>query len=152
MRSFKLIFSNGFWIIPLLTGFFAQLLKFAIYSFKEKKLAYSWLFSTGGMPSAHSAGVSCLSVITGYRYGFDSPIFGIVLYLSLLVMYDAAGIRREAGEHAERLNIIIAHLSENKELGSQKLKEFLGHSPLEVLVGALIGVIVGILVHLWGLI
>lgn len=141
----KNVFSNLFWIIPLLTGFLAQIIKFVIYSLKERRLAFSWLFSTGGMPSAHSAGVSCLSVITGFKYGFDSPIFGIVLYFSLLVMYDAAGIRREAGEHAEILNIIVSQISENKELGKQKLKEFLGHSPLEVLMGAVLGILFGII-------
>ncbi|MEO0198367.1 MAG: divergent PAP2 family protein [candidate division WOR-3 bacterium] len=145
----KKIFSNLFWILPLLTGFLAQIIKFIIYSIKEKRFAFTWLFSTGGMPSAHSAGVSCLSVITGFKFGFDSPIFGIVFYFSLLVMYDAAGIRREAGEHAELLNIIVSQISQNKELGKQRLKEFLGHSPLEVLMGAFLGILVGIIANLW---
>lgn len=144
----KQIFSNPFWLLPLLTGFIAQLVKFALYSIKEKRLAFSWLLSTGGMPSAHSAAVSCLSIITGKRFGFDSPIFGITLYFSLIIMYDAAGIRRAAGEHAELLNIIIEEMGRNMALGREKLKEFLGHSPLEVFVGAVLGILLS-LIYIW---
>lgn len=143
---FKEIFSNPFWLLPLLTGFITQLVKFAIYSIKEKRLAFSWLFSTGGMPSSHSAAVSCLSVIAGKHYGFDSPIFGITLYFSLIIMYDAAGIRRAAGEHAELLNIIVEEmLGRNKTLSRERLKEFLGHSPLEVFVGAALGILLSLI-------
>jgi len=142
----KEIFSNPFWLLPLLTGFIAQIIKFTIYSIREKRLAFSWLFSTGGMPSAHSAAVSCLSVIAGKHYGFSSPIFGITLYFSLIIMYDAAGIRRAAGEHAELLNIIVEEMiGKNKTLGKEKLKEFLGHSPLEVFVGAVLGILISLI-------
>lgn len=139
------IFSNAFWLLPLLSGFIAQFIKFIIYSFKERRLSYSWLMSTGGMPSAHSAAVACLSTITGKHFGFSSPIFGITLYFSLIVMYGAAGIRREAGEHAELINKILAEFKDNKELGRERLKEFLGHSPLEVLMGAILGIILSLI-------
>jgi hypothetical protein len=142
--ALKKVFTNMYWILPLATGFFVQIVKFFIYSIKEKRVSFPWLFSTGGMPSAHSAAVSCMSVITGHHFGFDSPIFGITLYFSLVIMYDAAGIRRAAGEHAELLNIIIEEMERNKAAGRQKLKELLGHSPLEVIVGSFIGIMLGI--------
>jgi len=144
MSALKEIFTNRFWLIPLATGFLVQLMKFMIYSLKEKRPVLSWLFSTGGMPSAHSAAVSCLSVLTGYHFGFDSAIFGITLYFSLIVMYDAAGVRRAQGEQAEVLNVILSELSKDKNLKRGRLKKLLGHSPLEVLVGAIIGIVVGV--------
>ena len=94
---------------------------------------------TGGMPSSHAASVSTLSTMVGLHEGFRSSIFGVTLFFSLIVMYDAAGLRRAAGRHAEVLNRLIDEHFKNPEEGAQKLMELLGHTPFEVLVGALLG-------------
>ena len=95
---------------------------------------------TGGMPSSHAAAVSCLSTLVGLREGFGSSLFGVTLFFSLIVMYDAAGLRRAAGRHAMVLNRLIDHNFKNPEESAQKLMELLGHTPFEVLIGALLGV------------
>jgi acid phosphatase family membrane protein YuiD len=94
---------------------------------------------TGGMPSSHAASVSTLSTMVGLHEGFRSSVFGVTLFFSLIVMYDAAGLRRAAGRHAEVLNRLIDEHFKNPEEGAHKLMELLGHTPLEVLVGALLG-------------
>lgn len=96
--------------------------------------------ATGGMPSSHAASVSALSTMIGLEEGFRSSIFGVTLFFSLIVMYDAAGLRRAAGRHAEVLNRLIDEHFKNPEEGAQRLMELLGHTPFEVLVGALLGV------------
>ena len=95
---------------------------------------------TGGMPSSHAASVAALSTIVALQQGVRSPLFGVTLYFSLIVMYDAAGLRRAAGRQAVILNQLIEEHFEHPAAGTQRLMELLGHTPLEVLVGALIGV------------
>src|SRR5262245_32280781 len=92
------------------------------------------------MPSSHAASVSSLSTMVGMRDGFTSTLFCVTLFFSLIVMYDAAGLRRAAGRHAEVLNRLIDEHFRNPEAGAQKLMELLGHTPFEVLIGALLGV------------
>jgi hypothetical protein len=106
-------------------------------------------FETGGMPSAHSAAVSALSVAVGLDQGFRSTLFGVTLYFSLIVMYDAAGLRRAAGRQAAVLNRLIENQFRDPEQDTQKLMELLGHTPFEVFVGASIGVASALL---WNLI
>ncbi len=138
----KFLKNDVFWI-TLLTGFFAQVLKFIIYWIKDKKPNLEWLFTTGGMPSSHSASVMCLSTMVGIRQGFDSILFGITLYFSLIIMYDAAGLRRAAGEQASIINALIKEVGEGKGIENKRLKELLGHTPIEVLTGATLGIIIG---------
>ena len=95
---------------------------------------------TGGMPSSHAASVSCLTTMVGLRDGFGSSLFCVTLFFSLIVMYDAAGLRRAAGRHAAVLNRLIDDHFKNPEEGAHKLMELLGHTPYEVFVGALLGV------------
>ena len=95
---------------------------------------------TGGMPSSHSAAVAALSTGVGIQEGFTSPLFGVTLYFSLIVMYDAAGLRRAAGRQATVLNRLIERHFEHPERDAQKLMELLGHTPFEVFIGASLGV------------
>lgn len=95
---------------------------------------------TGVMPSSHAASVSCLTTMVGLRDGFGSSLFCVTLFFSLIVMYDAAGLRRAAGRHAAVLNRLIDDHFKNPEEGAHKLMELLGHTPFEVFVGALLGV------------
>ena len=101
------------------------------------------------MPSSHAASVAALSTAVGMEEGFRSTLFGATLFFSLIVMYDAAGLRRAAGRHAEVLNRLIDEHFEHPEQGAQKLMELLGHTPLEVLVGALLGSGGAMLWYLW---
>lgn len=108
----------------------------------------SLAFGTGGMPSSHSAAVASLATAIGIRYGFDSPAFAIAAVMCAITMYDAAGIRRHAGMHASAINLLLdsfreALPSEGAE-ERQKLKELLGHRPIEVFAGAVFGAAVGI--------
>ena len=140
----KILKNDVFWI-TLFTGFFAQTLKFIIYWIKDKRPNFEWLFTTGGMPSSHSASVMCLSTMVGIRAGFDSLLFGVTLYFSLIIMYDAAGLRRAAGEQAKIINTLIKEFGEGKGIANTKLKELLGHTPKEVITGALLGILIGVL-------
>ncbi|MBI1799736.1 MAG: divergent PAP2 family protein [Candidatus Eisenbacteria bacterium] len=105
---------------------------------------------TGGMPSSHAASVAALSTAVGLEEGFRSTMFGVTLFFSLIVMYDAAGLRRAAGRQAAVLNRLIDEHFEHPEQGAQKLMELLGHTPLEVLVGALLGSVGALLWYTWG--
>ncbi len=96
---------------------------------------------TGGMPSSHAAAVAALSTSVGIENGFRSLLFGVTLYFSLVVMYDAAGLRRAAGRQAAILNRLIEEHFRHPEAEAHRLMELLGHTPLEVLVGAVIGVV-----------
>jgi uncharacterized protein len=95
---------------------------------------------TGGMPSSHAASVSALSTLVALENGVDSPLFGVTLYFSLIVMYDAAGLRRAAGRQAAILNRLMDEHIKHPDAATQRLMELLGHTPLEVAVGALLGV------------
>jgi len=141
------IFTNKYFLVPLVTGFLAQIFKFFLYWYINKKPDFRWLFYTGGMPSAHSASVMSLSTIVGLNRGFDSTIFGVTLYFSLIVMYDAAGLRRAAGQQARVINKMMEELKISHRIKEERLREFLGHTPVEVLVGAIFGIITGILMR-----
>ncbi len=125
----------------------AQTLKLLIDALLNGRVDWSRLLETGGMPSSHSATVSALAVGVGFASGWDSPLFAVAAILALIVMYDATGIRRQAGKQAELLNLFVRefqHLFE-KGFAPGPVKELLGHSYLEVLVGAILGALVA-----WG--
>jgi len=145
LNPFLQIFTNKYFIVPLFTGFLAQTFKFFLYWFIRKKPDFRWFFYTGGMPSAHSASVMALSTIVGKHKGFDSAIFGVTLYFSLIVMYDAAGLRRAAGMQARVINRMIEELKIAHRIREERLREFLGHTPFEVFVGALFGIFAGVI-------
>jgi len=102
---------------------------------------------TGGMPSSHAASVSALTTSVGIQNGFNSLLFGVTLYFSLIVMYDAAGLRRAAGRQAIILNRLIDEHFAHPEKETQRLMELLGHTPFEVLVGASIGILTALAAH-----
>lgn len=118
----------------------AQALKMILFSILERKISWQRLIDTGGLPSAHSALVTGLTVGVGIREGFNSTLFAMSLVFALIVMYDALSLRREAGKHADILNELLL-LSTIREAFKEReaLKELLGHTPLEVLAGAALG-------------
>lgn len=145
MSFLATIKGNGYEVITALVvaNVTAQVLKTVYYAIEQKTLDLTMLTTTGGMPSSHSSSVMAMSTSIALIEGMDSTAFAIAFCLSAVVMYDSAGVRRSAGKQAEVLNQIIEEVfSEDKELGSGRLKELLGHSPFEVLVGALLGVAV----------
>ncbi len=137
---------NKVLLTAIIGGLSAQILKLIINYINHKKLDFRILFSTGGMPSSHSASVMSLSMAVGFEEGFKSNLFAICLFFSFIVMYDAAGIRRAAGKQAEILNKIIEDLYAGRKT-DEKLKELLGHTPIEVLIGAIWGIIVALIMY-----
>jgi uncharacterized protein len=124
----------------------AQILKVVTYSIKIKKIDFTRIIGSGGMPSSHSGFVMAVAVKTGMENGFRSPIFAIAIAFATVVMYDAAGVRRAAGNQAKVINLIIQDLSHKKGIQQDRLKELIGHTPFEVIAGAILGVIIGIIV------
>ncbi len=111
----------------------------------NKEFKVNRFFGSGGMPSSHSATVVSLAVITGLAEGFDTAYFALSFVLALVVMYDASGIRRAAGQHAKFINMLMdAIMAQNPEEKQTKLKEILGHTPLEVFAGAVLGITVAV--------
>jgi acid phosphatase family membrane protein YuiD len=130
------------WIIALLAGTLVQVMKFAADWLARRRPNFRVLTSTGGMPSSHTAGVCALTTSVGLLEGFTSALFSVSLYFSLIVMYDATGLRRSAGMQATILNRIVdEHFKHHRRVGEARLIELLGHTPLEVLVGALLGIL-----------
>lgn len=124
----------------------AQILKVMIVLIKSRKLDFSRIVGSGGMPSSHSSFVMSIATKIGIEYGFSSGIFALALAFALVVMYDAAGVRRAAGTQAKILNLIIEDLNSKRGIEISRLKELIGHTPFEVLAGALLGIIIGITV------
>jgi len=117
----------------------AQVSKTIIFGIKEKRINFKRLVETGGMPSSHTAFVTSLATGIGLVEGFNSTIFALATAFALVVMYDAAGVRRAAGKQARVLNMIVRDLNK-KELHIERLRELLGHTPFEVLIGAAVGI------------
>lgn len=126
----------------------AQFFKILTVAIKKRTFKWTILFATGGMPSSHSSTVVSAATSVGLIDGFNSTTYAIAVCFATVVMFDAAGLRRNASKQAMVLNRMIKQLlSPDSETGKVKLKEFLGHTPTEVLVGALLGVAVSLLIH-----
>jgi uncharacterized protein len=118
----------------------AQGLKVLIYFIRFHKMNFRLFVGSGGMPSSHSAFISCLAVSIGREAGWNSPVFILAMGLAFVIMADAAGVRRAAGQQAQLLNLIADDLYQNRPLPTGRLKELLGHTPFQVLMGALLGI------------
>ena len=132
-------------IVPFATWFFIQLFKLIYDLVTTKQFNFKRILGAGGMPSSHSAVVVSLATMIGKSQGIESPIFGLSIIFAFIVMYDAAGVRRAAGKQAKLLNKIVQTPGLTGVEVSEKLQEVLGHTPTQVFVGALIGVIVGMI-------
>jgi acid phosphatase family membrane protein YuiD len=134
-----------FLLAPLVAWTIAQTAKVIIYSIREHRLNLRVLAVTGGMPSSHSAIVMGMTTAVGKYAGINSAAFAIALIFSFVVMYDAAGLRRAAGRQAAILNRLVEDLVNMRGVQEAKLRELLGHTPVEVLVGAVLGVAAGLI-------
>jgi uncharacterized protein len=140
------IISNKVIFAGILGWAVAQILKVVTNSIKMKELDFSRIVGSGGMPSSHSGFVMAVATKTGMVTCFDSPIFALAIAFGVVVMYDAAGVRRAAGNQARVINLIINDLSHKKGLQQDRLKELIGHTPFEVIAGALLGIFIGLIV------
>ena len=141
MQEVSDVFHNQILLVALLACITAQGLKLIIELFRNRKVNFRYLVTTGGMPSAHSALVGALATGIGLTMGWSSPEFAIACLFAIIVMYDAAGVRQAAGKQARILNQIIDELfQEGHNLNEERLKELLGHTPFQVLVGLSLGI------------
>ena len=146
MTVIRQLLENRILWVGVLCWFVAQTLKVVLTLIVEKKLDWSRMFGLGGMPSSHTSVVVSMSVASGIRMGFNSAIFAISAGLALITMTDAMGVRREAGKQAAVINRVVQELVENGgDLQERTLKELLGHSPLQVFVGAMVGLIIALI-------
>lgn len=128
--------------------FMASILKLPFYYLINHRWNWALAWGTGGMPSSHSALITSTTLAIGLFRGFDQPVFALAVAMSMIVIYDAAGVRRQAGIHAERINMIIRELFAGRPLEEKDLKEMLGHSPIEVTGGIFVGILCALFVYL----
>jgi acid phosphatase family membrane protein YuiD len=138
------VITNVVLIIPICTWALAQTLKMVIAVMKGNGFDPSYLLSSGGMPSAHSAMVSALAVAVGMTYGFGSAVFSISVILALIVMYDSAGVRQSVSQQSGVLNRIVheLRLKQPRVVWEADLRELVGHTPFQVIIGAVLGITV----------
>lgn len=148
----SIIKNTGYEVISagILSAFCAQVIKFFIFTIRAKKVNFKIFTTTGGMPSSHSAGVMAVSTAVGIIEGFSSVMFAIAIGYSLITMYDAAGVRRAAGKTAACLNRMMEDFyNHDVQAIGGKLKELLGHTPFEVIMGAIFGILFAYCYHFY---
>jgi len=137
---FTQIFKNKIFITTLSSWLIAQTIKVIIGIISQRKFDFRWFVGTGGMPSSHTAGASCLATAIGLHYGFDSVYFALAASFAIVVMFDAQGVRRSSGKQARILNKIMNDIYWQGKIQEGSLRELIGHTPIEVIVGFLLGV------------
>ena len=131
-------------LIPCAAWFIAQAVKLLIALVRDRRLDVSYFWSMGGMPSAHSALVCSLATVIAIQEGFESPFFALAAFFAIVVMYDAAGVRKTVGTQSTMLNKILDELFKGRPIVEQRFKELIGHSRLEIFVGGLLGILLGV--------
>jgi acid phosphatase family membrane protein YuiD len=133
---------------PLLAGllalWLAQFLKVPIDYWVNRRWNWNMWFSMGGMPSSHAALMVATTLAVGLYYGFDHPVFALGVAITMVVLYDAAGVRRQAGVHAQKLNVLLQELFSGQPISQERLKEMLGHTPRQVAVGSILGALIAL--------
>jgi uncharacterized protein len=143
MQNIDTLLDNHVLTISLLACLLAQVFKLLIELIRNGKVTFRTLVTTGGMPSAHSALVTSLAAGVGQTSGWSSAEFAIAFIFAIIVMYDAAGVRQAAGKQARILNQLVDELfSDHPQFNEERLKELLGHTPFQVIVGSILGVVV----------
>jgi acid phosphatase family membrane protein YuiD len=139
------IFQNKVLICVLAAWLIAQALKIPTEYLRSRKWMWAMFFAAGGMPSSHTALMVAGTLSVGLYYGFDNPLFGIAVGVTMIIAHDAAGVRRQAGKHAERINLLFDELLHGHMWSEDELKEVIGHTPLEVIGGIILGLLVAII-------
>lgn len=140
---------NKILLTTMLSWIIAQTIKVIIGVFRDKKLDFLWFIGTGGMPSSHSAGASCLATAIGLDCGFDTVYFALAASFSLVVMFDAQGVRRSTGKQAQILNKIMDDIYWQGKIREGRLRELVGHTPIEVIAGFFLGVTIAVIAQLF---
>jgi acid phosphatase family membrane protein YuiD len=140
--NFLAVFQNKALIAGLIAWALAQVIKIPLDYLRTRRWNWALLFTTGGMPSSHSALVTSTTLAVGLYYGFDHPTFALGVAITMIVTYDAAGVRQQAGIHAQRINVIFEELLRGHPINEKDLRVVLGHTPLEVVGGILLGLVV----------
>ncbi len=131
---------NHIFIITLIVWVLAQAAKVIVGFFKEKRFNFRWLIGTGGMPSSHAAGASAMATCVGLDQGFDSAVFAVAAVFAMVIMFDAQGVRRSTGHQATILNKMMDDIYWKGQIEEKRLKEFVGHTPVQVLAGFIFGI------------
>jgi len=136
------LFQNKVLVAGLLAWLLAQIIKLPLDYLRTRKWNWALMITTGGMPSSHSALMTATVFAIGLYNGFDDSLFALGVAITMIVTYDAAGVRRQAGVHAQRINVLFGELLHGHPISEKDLREVLGHTPLEVVGGILLGLIV----------
>ncbi len=142
------VFENRVLVTMLTAWLLAQIIKIPLDYLYSRRWNWALLLSVGGMPSSHSALLTSATVSIGLYHGFDNPLFALGVAITMVVTYDATGVRRQAGIHAQRINMLFEELLRGHPVDQKGLREVLGHTPLEVVGGVLFGILVAILMWL----
>ncbi|MBF0619602.1 MAG: divergent PAP2 family protein [Candidatus Omnitrophica bacterium] len=138
--AFLQISRNRIFLVTLTVWVVAQSIKILVYIARGKRFNFRWFIGTGGMPSSHAAGVAALTTACGLEYGFQSGIFALAAVFAMVTMFDAQGVRRSTGEQAGILNKMIEEMFWHKKVEMGHIREFVGHTPIQVLVGSVLGI------------
>ena len=147
MNVFEQIISNRILVAGLVGWALAQVLKTVIYLVVNREFSFERMFGDGGMPSGHSATVTAVALSTGFETGFNTPLFAVAAIMAIVVMHDAMGVRLETGKQAKAINDMMEFMQKigGKDLtNKEKLKEFVGHTPLQVIMGCILGILVAV--------
>jgi acid phosphatase family membrane protein YuiD len=138
------IFQNKVLIAVMLGWLLAQALKIPTEYLRSRRWLWTMFFAAGGMPSSHTALMVAGTLSVALYHGFDNPLFGVAVAVTMIIAHDAAGVRRQAGKHAERINVLFDELLKGHMWSEDELKEVIGHTPLEVIGGIILGLLVAI--------
>lgn len=136
------LLQNKAFIAGLIAWSLAQVIKIPLDFFRTRRWNWALLFTSGGMPSSHSSLMTATTLAIGLYHGFDHPAFALGVAITMIVTYDAAGVRQQAGIHAQRINVLFEELLHGHPINQRDLREVIGHTPLEVAGGILLGLIV----------
>ncbi|MDD3345419.1 MAG: divergent PAP2 family protein [Candidatus Omnitrophica bacterium] len=146
MKSFFIaIYSNKILMTTISAWLIAQAIKVGIGVFRKKKFDFRLFIGSGGMPSSHASGASCLAMSVGLDCGFDSVYFALAFAFAIVVMFDAQGVRRATGKQAVILNKIMDDIYWQGKMQETRLRELIGHTPIEVIMGLLLGIAIALL-------
>jgi uncharacterized protein len=143
------ILQNHVLISAMAGWFLAQILKVPVGSIRKRHWNWALFFAAGGMPSSHSSLVTSTAMAVGLHIGFENPLFAVALTFAMVVVYDAMGVRRQAGMQAKKINILVEELLQGHPINEKHLLEAIGHTPLEAVGGVLLGIVVSLGMWLW---
>ena len=141
------IYQNKILMTTISAWLIAQALKVVLGLIRQRKLDFRLFIGTGGMPSSHVSGAACLSTACGMEYGFDSAFFALAAAFAIVVMFDAQGVRRATGRQARILNKITEDIYWQGKVQERRLRELIGHTPVEVIAGTILGILIALIAY-----